>query len=126
MEVLRIFGAMYVYAEAFEKAEPYLIKATDLEASLYHYDQGYGGLEYVNLLSLCSLYDRWGKPDRLEACECRLIPIVEKIPGPDTHLLELLLGQRAKALRTLGRAEEAAQAEQRLKALQPSAAVNPN
>lgn len=46
--------------------------------------------------------------------------------GPDTAFLEQTLTREAKTLRTLGRPEEAAKIEQRLKSLQPSAANNPN
>jgi hypothetical protein len=50
----------------------------------------------------------------------------EKQYGPDTAFLEQTLTGEAKTLRTLGRPEEAAKIEQRLKSLQPSAANNPN
>jgi hypothetical protein len=78
------------------------------------------------LASLCKLYDTWGKPEKLEPCDRRMIAAIEKQYGPDTAFLEQTLTREAKTLRTLGRAEEAVQVEQRLKALQPSAAVNPN
>jgi hypothetical protein len=50
----------------------------------------------------------------------------EKQYGLDTAFLEQTLTGEAKTLRTLGRPEEAAKIEQRLKSLQPSAANNPN
>ena len=46
--------------------------------------------------------------------------------SPDTAFLDQTLTREAKTLRTLGRPEEAAKIEQRLKSLQPSAANNPN
>jgi hypothetical protein len=56
-----------------------------------------------------------------------LIAAIDKQPAsPDTGFLEQTLTREAKTLRTLGRAEEAVQVEQRLKALQPSASINPN
>jgi tetratricopeptide (TPR) repeat protein len=125
-QVLRIFAMLYMNQEQYEKAEPYLLQATEVEAKLYNYDSRYGGLEYINLLSLCILYDHWGNADKLNACDRRLIPIVEKLSGTDTHLLETLLTQQAKSLRTLGRPEEATKIEERLKSLQPSATNNPN
>ena len=124
--VLRIFAALYMNQEAYDKAEPYLLQATELEAKLYDYDPRFGGFEYISLLSLCTLYDRWGNAAKLDSCDRRLIPVVEKISGTNTHLLERLLTQQAKALRTLGRPEEAVKIEQRLKSLQPVASVNPN
>ena len=125
-QVLRMLAMLYMNQEQYDTAEPYLLQATELEAKLYGYDSRYGGFEYVNLLSLCTLYDRWGNAAKLDACDRRLIPVVEKLSGTDTHLLETLLGQQAKALRTLGRPEEAAKIEERLKSLQPSAANNPH
>jgi tetratricopeptide (TPR) repeat protein len=124
--VLRIFAALYMNQEAYDKAEPYLLQATELEAKLYDYDPRFGGFEYINLLSLCTLYDRWGNAAKLDSCDRRLIPVVEKISGTNTHLLEQLLTQQAKALRTLGRPQEAIKIEERLKSLQPQASVNPN
>jgi tetratricopeptide (TPR) repeat protein len=126
MNVLRILTVLYANEKAYEKAEAYALDAADLEAKLYQYNPNYHGLEYFSLLSLCNLYDRWGNAAKIESCDRRLIPIIEKLPGPDTHLLEMLLTQQAKALRNLGRSEEAAKIEERLKSLQPQASVNPN
>jgi len=53
--------------------------------------------------------------------------VLEKLTGSDnTRYIETLLTRDAKALRALGRPEEAAKIEQRLKSWQPSAANNPN
>ena len=52
--------------------------------------------------------------------------VLRQDPNFPEAFLEQTLTREAKTLRTPGRAEEAVQVEQRLKALQPSAAVNPN
>jgi tetratricopeptide (TPR) repeat protein len=126
-EVLRSMSGVYIYHKAYDKAEPYLIQAADIEQRLYgHEGQQHDVFALINLTSLCTLYDMWGKPEKLEPCDRRLIAAIEKQYGPDTAFLEQTLTREAKTLRTLGRAEEAAQVERRVKSLQPSAAVNPN
>jgi tetratricopeptide (TPR) repeat protein len=126
-DILRILGGAYLYQEAYDKAEPYLVQATEIERKLYDYDPRYGGLALINLTTLCTLYDRWGKLDKLEPCDRQLIVAIDKQQlGPDTSFLEQTLTREAKTLRTLGRPEDAAKIEQRLKALQPSAANSPN
>jgi tetratricopeptide (TPR) repeat protein len=125
-EVLRSTSGVYIYQKAYDKAERYLIEASDIEQRLYGNGGQYGPFAFINLGSLCSLYDTWGKPEKLDPCDRRLIAAIEKQYGPNTAFLEQTLTREAKTLRTLGRAAEAAQVEQRLKSLQPSAAVNPN
>jgi hypothetical protein len=113
--------------KSYYKAETYLVQAAGIEAKLYGQNAGNcGPLAYLNLGALCTLYDRWGKAEKLESCHRRLIAIMEKQYGPDSAFLEQTLTREAKTLRTLGRTDEAAQVEQRLKSLQPSAAVSPN
>jgi tetratricopeptide (TPR) repeat protein len=127
MDVLRILGSAYLYQESYDKAEPYLVQATEIERKLYDYQPTYGGLALMSLSTLCTLYERWNQPGKLEPCDRQLIVAIDKqSTGPDTHFLELTLAREAKTLRTLGRPQEAAQIEQRLKSLQPSAANNPN
>src|SRR5260370_2692912 len=125
-EVLRSMSGVYIYQKAYDKAEPYLIQAADIEHRLYGNDGQHSPFAFINLTSLCGLYDIWAKPEKLEPCDRRLIAAIEKQYGPDTAFLEQTLTREAKTLRTLGRAEEAAQVEQRVKSLQPSAAANPN
>jgi hypothetical protein len=102
------------------------VKAASIEERLYGYEKNAGPMATVNLWTLCNVYERWGNTDKLEACDRRLIAATEKQYGPDSQSLEPTLTREAKTLRTLGRTEEAAKIEQRLKALQPSAANNPN
>jgi tetratricopeptide (TPR) repeat protein len=128
MDILRMLGGAYLFQQSYEKSEPYLVQAADIERKLYEdYDPRYGGLALMSLTTLCTLYERWDKPGKLEPCDRQLITAIDKQPaGPDTHFLELTLTREAKTLRTLGRPQDAAQIEQRLKSLQPSAANGPN
>lgn len=125
-EMLRLAAITYVQQQAYEKAEPYLVQASDIEEKLYGYDPRYSGMGLLSLTSLCGLYEQWGKPEKQEPCNRRLITAMDKFSGPDTHFLESILAKEVKTLRTLGRPEEAAQFEQRLKSLNPSAAIDPN
>lgn len=123
-EALRELASVYIYEQAYDKAEPYLIQAAGIEERLYGYRPG--AMSSVNLYTLCAMYEQWDKPEKLEACDRRLIAATEKQFGPDSQFLEPTLTREAKTLRALGRAEEAGKVEQRLKSLQPSAANNPN
>jgi len=125
-DVLPVMASVYRSQEDYEHAEPYLVQAVDIEKKLYEYDPSYSGMGMNKLWNLCAFYEEWGKPEKLESCDRRLIPVLEKLGGPDTHFLEASLTRQAKTLRTLGRPDEADKIEQRLKSLQPSAANNPH
>lgn len=125
-EMLPVMAGVYLSQGDYEKAEPYLLQAVDIEEKLYNYDPRYGGIELRMLATLCKVYDKWGKADKLEPCDRRLISALEKVSGPDTRFLEETLTREAKTLRTLGRADEADTIEQRLKSLHPSTANKPN
>jgi len=77
-------------------------------------------------MTLCIVYAKWGKTEKLEACDRRLIAALEKEKGPDTRYLEETLAREAKTLRSLGRPEEADKVDPRLKSLKPTAAANSN
>lgn len=124
-EMLRTVGGLYTYQKAYEKAEPYLVQATDIEERLYGKGGQFSPTPLINLPSLCALYEVWGKPEKLEPCDSRLIAAMEKQFGTDSAYLEQPLTREAKTLRTLGRSAEAEQVERRLKSLQPSAGINP-
>jgi hypothetical protein len=66
---------------------------------------------------LGSLYGRWNKPDKAEPCDERLIPGMERKFGEDRVFLGPPLKSKQEALRQLGRLDEAAKVEQRLKSL---------
>jgi len=125
-EALRVVAGVYLYQQAYDKAEAYLVQAATIEEKLYGHEEQSDPMGSINLSMLCNLYERWGKLDKLEACDRRLIAATEKQYGPDSQHLEQTLTREAKTLRTLGRPQEAAQVEQRLKSLKGSAAVNPN
>jgi hypothetical protein len=81
----------------------------------------------MSLAALCTLYERWNQPGKLEPCDRQLIVALDKQTiGANPQFLEATLTREAKTLRTLKRPQEAEKIEQRLKALQPSAANNPN
>jgi tetratricopeptide (TPR) repeat protein len=125
-QMLSLMASLYLTQQDFEHAEPYLLQATAIEEKLYNYDPRYGGFEKMMLMTLCTVYEKWDKPEKLEPYDRRLLSLLEKDPGPDTRYLEQVLAWEAKTLRTLGRSDEAEKIEQRLKSLQPSAASNPN
>jgi tetratricopeptide (TPR) repeat protein len=125
-QVLPAMANVYIAQGDYEHAEPYFLQAADIEEKLYNYDPSYGGMQLQMLFTVCAFYDKWGKPEKLEPCDHRLIPLLEKMSGPDTHFLEAALARESKTLRTLGRAEEAEKVEQHLKSLQPATASNPN
>jgi tetratricopeptide (TPR) repeat protein len=125
-QMLPVVAGIYLSQQDYEHAEPYLLQAVNIEEKLYNYDATYGGMEISMLMTLCVVYEKWDKPEKLEPYDRRLISILEKQSGPDTHVLESTLAREAKTLRTLGRSQEAAEVERRLKSLQPSAANNPN
>jgi tetratricopeptide (TPR) repeat protein len=123
-EMLYLMANVYLTQKDHEHAEPYLLQGVDIEEKLYDFDPRYG-TGHRALMTLCIVYDRWGKTEKLEACDRRLIAILEKERGPDTRYLEQSLAREAKTLRTLGRTEEADKFEQRLKSLKPTSAANP-
>jgi tetratricopeptide (TPR) repeat protein len=119
---LRMMSTLYLVQKDYEKAEPYLLRAVKIDEKLY----GYDGLDaQINLGTLCYLYDAWGKPDKSEPCDRHLIALLEKGYGANGPQLKSTLTSEAKALRSLGRAAEAAEMEKRVEAIQ-AAAVQPN
>jgi hypothetical protein len=66
------------------------------------------------------MYDGWGKPDKSEPCDKRLLTIVEKEYGPDSPVLAPVLKNDAAALRALGHKDEADKVDQRLATIRAS------
>jgi tetratricopeptide (TPR) repeat protein len=124
-DMLYLMANAYLTQKDHAHAEPYLLHGADIEDKLSNYDAPYGA-EHKSLMTLCVVYEKWGKTEKLEACDRRLIAILEKQNSPDTRYLEQSLTREAETLRTLGRPEEAYKVEQRLKYLKPTAAANPN
>ena len=125
-EMLPMMAGVYLEQGDYEHAEPYLLQATDIEEKLYNYDSRFGGMEIRMLMTLCIVYDKWGKPEKLEPYDRKLISLLEKEPGPDTRYLEDTLAREARTLRTLGRPKEADEVQRKLESLKPTAAANPN
>lgn len=116
--VSRALGMMALFhyvQKDFEKAEPFLLRATKIDEILHGHD-GIGAL--ANLTALCWVYDKWEKPEKFEPCNSRMLTILEKQYGPNSQVLAPTLTSHARALRSLGRVEEASIVEQRLKTIQ--------
>jgi hypothetical protein len=64
------------------------------------------------------VYDQWSKFDKSAPCHAHLVGMGEKLFGPDSPDLAQDLTGEAKALRQLGRNDEAAKIEQRFDSLQ--------
>jgi tetratricopeptide (TPR) repeat protein len=111
---LRIASNVYFAQEAYDKAEPLLLRAVRIDEGLFGQD---GDDLAAPLGTLCDLYDKWGKPDKAEPCYRQLLALLGKQSGPDSPLLLTTLTGEAKALRGLGRSEEAAKVEQRMKSI---------
>src|SRR5260370_15068900 len=83
-EMLAVMAGIYMSQEDYEHAEPYLLQATYIEGQLYKYYPPYRRMRTRTLMTLCMLYEKWGKPEKLEPYDRKLISLLEKEPGPDT------------------------------------------
>jgi tetratricopeptide (TPR) repeat protein len=116
-ESLRVSSWVYLAQKQFDKAELVLLRAVRIDESLF----GRDGIDLdAPLSALCGLYDNWGKPDKLEPCNCQLLEVLEKQYGENSLQTVPVLKNQAQALRTLGRNEEATKVEQRIKTIQAS------
>ncbi len=115
---LRMVAGLYFSQNDFAKAEPILLRAVKIDETIYGHD---GPMAVINLTMLCSVYDRWAKPARAAPCQAHILSILEKQYGPDNPILVSTLTSEAQALRSLGRNEEAAKTEQRIKTIQATA-----
>ncbi|MGB6430585.1 MAG: tetratricopeptide repeat protein [Candidatus Acidiferrales bacterium] len=114
-----VYRSRIYFPQQLDKAETDLLRALNIEQSLYAADD----MHLATVLgSLADLYDLWGKPDKSEAADHQLIAILEKQFGPADPILARPLASEAKALRSLGRTDEAAAIEQRLNAIEQSTA----
>jgi tetratricopeptide (TPR) repeat protein len=112
---LTFLAGVYVGQGAYGKAEPYLLRAVRIDESLFGPD-GFP-LDGLPLPGLCDLYDRWNKPEKAAPCYRQLLALREKKYGENTPFLLSTLRSEAKALRQLGREDEAAQVEQHLQSI---------
>jgi tetratricopeptide (TPR) repeat protein len=102
---------VYVVQQQYDKAEPYLLRAVRIDEALYGQDNI--GMS-IPLTALCSLYDHWDQPTKAAACDQRLLIVLEKQYGASSPVLVGLLASESKALRGMGRSDEAAKVDQRV------------
>ena len=103
--------SVYFVQKDWAKAEPYLLRAVRIDEALY----GADGIDMViPRAKLCALYDHWEKPDKAAACDQQLIVVLEKQYGAKSPVLAGTLANQAKALRKIGRAQEADKIDERV------------
>lgn len=116
-DALRVMSTIYLRQMNYPKAEEVLLRAVHIDDTFLV--QGGGSpLDWAPLWSLCQLYDLWGKPDKAEPCYKRMLGIGEQRYGADSPALLTALAADAKALRQLGRTDEAQKIEQRIQSIQ--------
>jgi tetratricopeptide (TPR) repeat protein len=102
---------VYMVQQQYEKAEPYLLRAVRIDEALYGPDNI--GMS-IPLTALCSLYDHWDQPTKAAACDQHLLIVLEKQYGASSPVLVTLLTSESKALRGMGRSDEAEKLDQRV------------
>lgn len=106
--------SVYFVQKDYAKAEPYLLRAVRIDESLY-------GADNIGMLiprsTLCALYDRWEKADKAAACDQQLLVVLEKQYGAKSPVLVSTLVSEGKALRSLGRSQEADKVDERVAAI---------
>ena len=112
---LRGLAHVYQMESDFPKAEEILLRAVKIHETIYGPDNQRTALPWT---SLCYVYDQWSKFDKSAPCHAHLVGMGEKLFGPDSPYLAQDLTGEAKALRQLGRNDEAVKVEQRLQSLQ--------
>lgn len=114
---LRGLAHVYQIQKDFPKAESATLRALKIYETVYGPESH---LDAIPWTSLCALYDQWGKPEKSVPCHAHLVSLAEKLFGPDSAYLVQDLTGEARALRQLGRNEEASKLEQRVQSLQSS------
>jgi tetratricopeptide (TPR) repeat protein len=112
---LRFVAHAYVAQQAYDKAEPYLLRAVHIDEALFGQNQA--GNNAIALWELCDLYDKWNKPDKAASRYRQMLALLEKQYGKDSPVLLSTLSGEAKDLRQLGRTEDAANLERRIKSI---------
>jgi tetratricopeptide (TPR) repeat protein len=103
--------AVYFVEKDYPKAEPYLLRALNIDEALY----GKDSFALLNPLApLCALYDQWGKADKSVSYYEQALGILEKQYGGSSPVLVTPLTREAQALHSLGRADDAAKVETRV------------
>lgn len=73
-------ASVYIVQQDYAKAEPYILRAVHIDESLY----GREGIDMLMpLANACNLYDKWGKPDNVEAYDRQLLAVAEKQFAPN-------------------------------------------
>jgi tetratricopeptide (TPR) repeat protein len=109
-DLLRSFSMVYLAQKDYTKAESILMKSIHIDEQLYGGDSIRVAF---TLNSLCIVYDEGAMPEKSVGCHARILSIVEKQFGADSQYLLQDLAAEAKALRLLGRNDEAAKLEKR-------------
>lgn len=109
-DAMRAMAGVYELQQQYDKAEPYLLRAVKSEEMS-------SGATLIPLWGLCDLYDRWDKPDKAQPCWHRATDIIAKEQGEHSPQLAASLINEGKALRKLGRNDEAERVEERVAAL---------
>lgn len=115
VEGLRNMAGFYEAQSDWPRAESYLLR------SVKGAEEGDPGMVLIPLWGLCDLYDRWGKPEQSQPCWHRATGIMETQYGHDSPQLSDSLSNEARALRELGRTNEAESLEQRLTKIRQTA-----
>jgi tetratricopeptide (TPR) repeat protein len=114
---LRGLAHVYQMQKDFPKAESATLRALKIYETVYGPESQQDAIPWT---TLCALYDRWGKPEKSVPCHAHLVSLAEKLYGADSAYTVQDLTGEARALRQLGRNEEAAKLEQRAQSLQSS------
>jgi tetratricopeptide (TPR) repeat protein len=104
-------AGVYDFQKDYAKTVPYLLRAIDIYETLYGKDSI---ILVTPLFYLCTNYERLGKLDKMEPCASQLVSVLEKEYGADSSTLLPALGSHARALRGLGRNDDAARLENRI------------
>lgn len=120
-ESLRWLAGLYMAQQDWARAEPFLLRAVKASEAAVGPDNQ---MTLIPLYGLCDLYDRWEKPEKSQPCWARAIGIIAEVNGESSLNLRDPLTFEAKALRKLGRYDEAGDIEQRLQKIQNISASN--
>lgn len=115
---LRMMAQVYFVQQDYAHAIPLLEQAVKI-----HGKTDFSGDDApIALYHLCTLYDRTNKHEQGAACHEQLVGVLSRLYSPDNPVLADDLTAEAKDLRALGRNDEAAKIDDRIKHLKPSTA----
>jgi hypothetical protein len=115
-------ASVYVQQKDFAKAEPYVLRAVHSEEAILGKDSP----DLIMPLSQeCYLYDQWGRSKESDACDQRMLGLLEAHYGKNSPFMVPILMSDAKALRALGRNADAEAVEQRVAQIR-STSMQPN